>query len=111
MTKTPDERAHERDVLGFLEELRTTFLYCRELGHNWKPWRATLHAGTYERVLRCTRCRTERVQELTASGHLLSNHYRYADGYQSKGLGRLVGDDRDALRMTSLLRFTEKDND
>lgn len=98
------------DVADFIQGLTASHLECRELGHTWRPWRASQGADrvSWERVLRCSRCRTERVQTLSLRGHVVSNHYVYPDGYTSRGLGRLVGDDRDSLRLESLNRFIQR---
>jgi hypothetical protein len=50
----------------------------------------------------CGRCHTERVRLIGPRGELLANRYVYADGYLVKGMGRLTGTDRDALRLAAL---------
>lgn len=96
------------EVEEFAAGLKETFLYCRELGHNWKPYTAASgEGGGFVRTLRCVRCRTRRVQELNSRGAIISNHYEYAEGYQAKGLGRIVGEGRDMLRLESLTRLTK----
>lgn len=89
-----------------IESMTGSILECRELGHTWKPLRAAFSkkAKTYARTLRCPRCHTEREQELSARGTVISNHYVYPDGYLIKGLGAMVGDNRDKLRLASLTR-------
>lgn len=98
------------DVREFAGTLPEKFLHCREMNHNWRPYTVGGHPdGGYERVLRCTRCRTRRVQHLTASGAVISSKYIYPDGYESKGLGRIVGEGRDALRLESIKRVYVED--
>lgn len=103
-----EEYAAQLDAIQeFAESLPERFLHCRELGHNWKPWKAAGHAdGGFERTLRCTRCRTLRVEQLTNRGGKLSSQYKHPDGYlQEAGAGRIVGEGRDVLRLTSLKRL------
>ena len=96
--------ADPAEVAVFARDLSNSYLQCRELSHNWKPWTAYAKNGGYERALRCTRCRTERWEVLTSTGAKVSGHYVYPDGYLHEGLGRIVGDGRDALRLESLTR-------
>jgi hypothetical protein len=88
-------------------ELPDTYLMCRELMHSWKPRSAGWLAGerVFERVVRCSRCKTEKHQTLSSSGEVLSSHYVYPDGYLAKNLGRIVGDGRDALRLEAVNRL------
>lgn len=93
------------EVADFAANLTISFLLCRDIGHNWRPFGAQYMAdGYYERVLRCTRCKTERWETITTRGSKNGTHYKYPDGYQHKGLGRIVGDGKDALRLESILR-------
>jgi hypothetical protein len=90
-------------------ELPDAYLMCRELMHSWKPRSAGWLAGerVFERVIRCSRCKTEKHQTLSSSGEVLSSHYVYPDGYLAKNLGRIVGDGRDALRLEALTRLVD----
>ena len=93
------------EVESFAAGLDQSHLLCRELGHLWSPWTAGLtDGGGYVRILRCPRCLTERHQVLDGRAHVVSNVYRYPDGYQHKGLGRIVGEGRDMLRLESITR-------
>lgn len=102
------------DVIEFAAGLSEDFLYCRELGHNWRPYSAGELLGGkkedqvvgYYRTLRCSRCETKREQEVTDRGLILRNFYVYPDGYILDGLGRIVGDGRGALRLESITRIT-----
>lgn len=93
----------------FAANLRETFVQCRELGHLWRPHTATYDRASrvYDRILRCTRCRTERVQEISELGHVLSNRYRYADGYQAKHV-EPGAYSRDVFRIESVRRYLTK---
>lgn len=97
-------------VQEFAEELKETFLHCRELGHNWRPYTVGRHPdGGFERTLRCSRCRTKRVQSLSRTGMVLTNKYVHPAGYLLEGLGRIVGEGRGVLRLESMKRIIEKD--
>lgn len=92
------------EVAEFAKDLSMAYLLCRELGHNWRPWTAKAIHGGYERALRCTRCKTERWETLSSTGTKIKGHYVYPENYLHEGLGRIVGDGRDALRLESLSR-------
>jgi len=93
---------------AFVSGLTDKTLACRELGHTWRPLTVTYEreSRTYHRQLRCPGCRTIRVQVLTESGHVVSNGYRYPDGYLVPG-GLGVGVSRDAFRVAAVQRFLE----
>lgn len=101
---TDPSYADAHEVAEFASGLAISWLHCRELGHNWRPWTAAAKNGGFERALRCTRCRTERWEILTSTGAKVRGHYVYPDGYLHEGLGRIVGDGRDVLRLESLSR-------
>lgn len=93
------------ELVQFAEELPERFLECRELGHLWRPWAALSNPdGGYDRTLRCTRCQTKREQIITSRGVVTSNRYIHPEGYLHKGMGRIVGDGRGLLRLTSVKR-------
>jgi uncharacterized C2H2 Zn-finger protein len=94
-------------VETFAANLSISFLACRELGHNWKPWRAAWSGElrAYERELRCPRCKTVRRQLVNDLGHVLSNSYRYPDGYQAKDVEHAVRVSRDVFRLEALTRY------
>lgn len=102
------------DLDEWVRELADRFLLCRDLGHNWKPARAGIETqelrggrAVYWRVMRCTRCRTEREQWLSASGHVVSGGYAYSDGYLKPAHTGPVN--RDTLRLSSVLRLIERE--
>ena len=91
------------------EHLKPQHLECREMGHIWRPWsvRWVPDHLTLERILRCTRCRSKKKQEVDRNGTLISRGgYEYADGY-SLDIGRIAGGAKDALRLVSILRQVE----
>jgi hypothetical protein len=101
----PDEISIEQFAAG----LRDAFIACRELGHVWRPHTVAYDqvSKSYDRVLRCTRCRTERVQVLNRHGHVVANRYRYVEGYQAKHVERGVYT-RDVFRVEAVERFLRK---
>jgi hypothetical protein len=105
--------AHEAaklDVQAFAEELPERFLYCREMGHNWRPFSAGRYKdGGFERILRCTRCRTRRIQGISSRGLIISSRYEHPEGYLVKGMGHIWGEGRGILRLESIKRINPKD--
>jgi len=99
--------APKSDAQEFAEGLPTAFLQCRDYGHSWRPYTASWSSeqACWERALKCIRCTAERTQRLSRSGEILRGHYVYPEGYlHAPGLGRLTGQDRDALRLESTVR-------
>lgn len=107
------EEAHEAtlgDVQAFAESLPERFLYCREMGHNWRPFSAGRYQdGGFERILRCTRCRTQRIQGISSRGFIISSRYVHPDGYLVKGMGHIWGEGRGILRLESIKRIKPRD--
>ena len=120
---TPRPRPIEDDVdarlvAGRLRDARTAFLECRTIGHSWRlrfigpvgkadgdiqdRARRSVFTPDAARVLRCSRCRTERV-DLCVVGYgrkaysyfLTSRSYRYPDGYAIEG----AADHRDLIHL------------
>lgn len=110
--RNEDGTADVGSVAEFAATLPERFLYCREMGHNWRPFQAGRHkGGGFERTLRCTRCKTRRVQTINDRGIVLSSRYEHPDGYLSHGLGRIVGEGRGVLRLESIKRIVAKAED
>ena len=100
--------ASKRRITDWAEELPERFLQCRDFGHSWRPWavRFDREFNSYERSLRCSRCRSERHESLGMSGAKSSRGYTYPEGYQAPpGTGHLVLADRDELRIASIQRL------
>lgn len=99
-------------VESFAEGLSDAYLHCRELGHLWRPKGAKPYrdedGGGWIRTLRCYRCTTKRVQEISSSGMVLSNKYIHPEGYLMEGLGRIVGEGRGVLRLQAIKRITKE---
>jgi hypothetical protein len=93
------------EVEDFATELPEEFLLCREMGHRWLPYQAALNNdGTYHRALRCPRCKTKKVQEISSRGAILATHYKHPEGYLHEGMGRIAGDGRGVLRLEAIRR-------
>lgn len=91
----------------FAANLPERFLRCRELGHIWRPHTASFDRAeqVYDRVLRCSSCRTERHQTLNTHGHVLHNRYSYPEHYLA-GHGVQRGTySRDVFRLEAIVRF------
>lgn len=95
----------------FAAALGDKVLHCRELGHVWRPLTVSWDGGAaaYDRRLRCSSCRTVRIQVVTERGHVLSNRYVYADGYLAVGV-EIGRGDRDTFRREALGRFLHLTN-
>jgi len=101
-----------RQLAGRLTSVKTSYLECRTIGHAWHlryigpvaqadadiqdRARRSIWDPDGARVLRCSRCRTERV-DLCVVGYgrgggysyfLTSRSYRYPDGYAIEGVGQ-----------------------
>jgi len=103
---TPSLGADRQEVEAFAKGLKEAFLHCREMGHAWRPWAAEWDAehNSYRRGLRCPRCKTKRWQYMGLTGAVLGTQYEYPEGYTAEGIGRIMGEGRDALRLESLTR-------
>lgn len=95
------------DVEAKASEWNTKQLNCRTYGHHWTPLRA--HHYTRERYIRvehlCDSCHSERVTEMSERGHVFASWINYAEGYLSQGIGRIVGDAKDLVRLTAVTRM------
>lgn len=92
-------------VETFAAGLSDKILACRELGHYWRPFAVEYDAKakSYERTLRCSRCRTQRHQFLSREGHVLSNRYTYSEGYLATDVEKW-GASRDVFRLEAITR-------
>lgn len=104
-------RSEAESLDAYVEGLTAGMLDCRDFGHQWKPWGARWagDAHGWERRLRCPRCKTERVQMVSRSGHVLTNRYLYPDGYLAPALPDAPRISRDQFRLESITRFTTKE--
>jgi hypothetical protein len=98
------------DVETFAHTLNDKQLRCRELGHVWVAWavevvREGRRVGGYSRVFKCRQCRSERHQTIDSRGHVVTNGYRYADGYLATMVRQ--GFTRDVFRLESVTRWLD----
>lgn len=89
-------------------------LQCRMYGHEWQPSRAVYNRkGRFFYIERiCLRCMPEeggfpttKHEELSERGTVLASWYTYAEGYLTNGIGRITGDARDELRISTVERI------
>jgi hypothetical protein len=94
-----------------LDHTDPDYLECRDYGHVWKSYGARWFDALrlYEQQLRCPRCGTVRIRQLSSTGRPLHGGYDYPEGYlMPKGTGRLTSGDRDGIRLRTLLRVLDK---
>lgn len=109
-TKKPaaPKPATPRDVRRVTEDMSGEFLRCHAFGHNWDPFTVSDVGRSYEVTLRCSRCFSETRQMISKRGILqTSRKYNYAEGYLFKGIGRVRGDARGAVRIQAIVRDLE----
>lgn len=99
------------DLQAVVSGMDLTHVQCRDFGHSWRPYSARWIASynSYESQLICNRCKTIRTRFLSRTGALTNSNYDYADGYLVKGMGRLTGNDRDTIRLASILAVLSPD--
>lgn len=106
LSRVPDKPDDPIPVDTFAARLSDKALHCRELGHTWRPLVAAWEpeSRSFHRALRCSSCRTERRQVLTAHGGVVSNRYVYPEGYLANHVEGGVSGRRDVFRLESVLR-------
>jgi hypothetical protein len=116
MTRARDRRAapqyaERHEVEDAAAQMPSTHLDCRVMRHSWVREDAVHIARLrYFRVsFICQRCSTRRISEVSESGHEYASTYEYAEGYLSHGIGRIVGEGRDAIRLAALQRDTVRE--
>jgi hypothetical protein len=97
--------ASPEDVEGQIEHWSSGVVMCRTYGHLWQPKSATWNPRwrIYFTEQQCPRCGCVRNSELTEHGAQLATWITYAEGYLTKGMGRVVGDARDVVRLAAVL--------
>jgi hypothetical protein len=96
-----------------VQGLRPEFLQCRDYGHAWRKFTAKWlpSFNLYDVREKCMRCDTTRARSIGRHGERLGAQYEYPDGYQMTGMGRLSGDDRDVIRLASVLHVLDDDEE
>lgn len=94
------------DVRAIARDWDDDVLMCRTYGHPWQPEMARLMAreGYYAVSQRCPRCKTRKHSELSLKGRVYASWYEYAEGYLTEGVGRIVGEAKDELRLATVTR-------
>ena len=76
---------------------------CRVYGHNWRPLQVSHRIGVYTIYQRCSRCHSERHQEVDERGYPLAGwQINYVEGYLLRKLGRVGTDGRAVLRLATI---------
>lgn len=81
---------------------------CRDVGHSWAPYDAVIERKFIQRILKCRNCTTLRIQTLDKNYDVVSNTYRYPDGYLVEGAGRLSASDRARIRAWTTKNFPQR---
>jgi hypothetical protein len=102
----PPGRHPDFDVEGAIHDMPSSFIQCRDFNHSWRPHTAEWNADErcYRVTLKCTRCKSFRNRDIASDGEPLRTNYEYPDGYLIKGMGRITGAERNALRLESIRR-------
>lgn len=109
-TATPakPKPATPKDVRQATHDMSPEFLRCHAFGHPWDPHTVADLGRSYEVTLRCARCKSEAKQIINKRGILeTARKYDYAEGYLFKGLGRVQGNARGAVRIEAIVRSLE----
>lgn len=102
MTKWADLDAVESNIADWTDSV----ISCRIYGHNWTASSVFRVGDGYTVTQKCSRCANGRTQDMDSRGFATSWTYSYSDGYLTKGLGRIGGDGRAALRLATLRNLT-----
>lgn len=108
-TSTTDTRkrpkvASARQIQDALETIQDDHLVCRDVGHSWRQYTVRKAKGGFERSMFCRQCKTARHQFVSNRGEILSNQYSYVEGYQFRGLGRIVSEGKALVRLETIGR-------
>lgn len=91
------------------EEWSDRTLACRTYGHGWASGSVVRAGEGFVVMQRCPRCENRRTQEMDSRGYATPWRYLYADGYLTKGLGRIDNHGRAVLRIANLRHLTVLD--
>lgn len=108
---TPVRVASVEDVDEMSESWSDEVLACRSgfMSHNFGPYDAVLNKRyKYWRVtLRCPRCTTRKMYDMTIHGVVLNTWYNHPPGYLSKK-GRILGEGKELVRVKAVERLFTK---
>ena len=99
--------ASRADLIAQMNSWSPSFLECRTLGHTWQSYTAREgegKRGEIRVVVYCPRCTSKKFMDIGPRGNIVRQWIDYPDGYLSEGLGRIVGDERNVLRMEMIHR-------
>lgn len=100
------QHATPEDALEAAQEWTDQILECRTYGHHWTPqgatWTKDRRAIATTQVCPCEATRHVLLDGRT--GWVITSHIDYPDGYLLKGVGRITGDAKGALRLTVVSR-------
>lgn len=102
--------ASRADIEEAILEMDGNWLQCRANNHAWQAFSAPYdkRSRTYEVTQQCIRCESFRHCTLGETGAMLARwHIAYAEGYLLKGMGRAIGEARDALRFAATVRISD----
>lgn len=106
---TPDERATFKATAKQARSLSDEHLTCRAGNHAWAASYAERVRGGYNRTEKCRNdCGCERYQELDRWGLVIKSNIRYPKGYLLKGIGRLTGMAKGAVRVEAIERVIRR---
>lgn len=95
----PKKLATPRQVRDQARDMEQEYLRCKSYGHQFDPFTVERLRGAFIVHLKCHRCTTVTSQEISLRGMLLTGRsYNYPDGYLFKGIGRIQGEARGAIR-------------
>lgn len=109
-------KATPKPVVDQVHDLSEVLLACRDMRHAWATevpyYKVDVEGGVrgalyVERIIACMRCDTKRVEfyrVLATRLERVSSHYKYAEGYQIKGVRK--GDQVQALVRHELYQRT-----
>lgn len=100
----------DRTLGGIVVQMQTAHVICRDLTHAWEPYTVEAQRGGFKRVIRCPRCDTRRTDILDRRGKILRRSYAYPDHYLVNGVGRLIGDTKNTMRLEALKRLLERES-
>lgn len=100
----PRRVATAKQIQEALNDIRDEHLVCRDFGHQWRQYAVKKARGGFERSMFCRQCKTARHQFVSNKGEIISNSYSYVDGYQFRGLGRIVSEGKGLIRLETIER-------
>ena len=99
--KTATKEALQQQMKSWTKDM----LVCRTYQHSWDGYTVDPEGVNLLVTLMCRRCESYKYQLLDGrTGHVINQSVDYPKGYLAKGLGRIVGEQRDQLRLETAMR-------